>query len=789
MLPIGARTVFRALRTRAAAQIGPDWVWPYWLENQLDPDVARLRSPRPPAVPHQRDRPQLDRDRQRRLDVGGDRRPPRARHHVVRRMVARLVDRRRRPLVPARRGSSRRACASDWSGAVAGGRDGDAHPGRRRGASRVRGRRRGRAGRSSRSRTARRCRSRSPSPCGPTTPKVSRSSSASSCTTAPPSPSTAGSRCCCPEAAGARGGLDVPRRRQRGGGAGAATAGPSRFPTRLRDDAGLAQAAFIYPLPHTATLRVALPMVASKRRTRRRGLARRRVERAASYPAVDPAAGQRRGRGWAAQSSGACGSMLPDERLQEAVDANRRFLLVLHDGAEHHARAEHVPPVLVPRRRVPARRARPLRVPRARRPRCCASYPEPPASRRVLPQPAPRVGRQRLRAVGHGRALAAHPRSRAARRRSSARRQGRALDRPQARVEAAPRRPSSTACCRRASRPSTSVRSTTSTGTTSGAWPGLLAAPSCCAAAGDDAAAEEADGVGRRASGPTSKASLGIVADRLGTDAIPAGPAPAARRRRDRFAGRVRPARLCWPPTIPRVRGDRSTSSASGSRLGDAFYQSDQPHRPRHVPHDAGRRGRAGRRRPARPRPAAVAARRGHADVDVAGGDPPAAARRLHGRRSPRLGGGRLPVVRAQPAGARDRRDAGPRAVLDDSRRLVGARRRGARRARRTSAGCRTRCAGTATARRCCGSANVPGIAAAPCPGLDPSWSTTEPAGERPPLPTGNGCPFRSANRRLSSVRRRGDGATRGKGGDGQHPLDQIPWGSAGGRRGGRRGW
>jgi len=37
LLPIGARTVFRALRTRAAAQIGPDWVWPYWLENQLDP--------------------------------------------------------------------------------------------------------------------------------------------------------------------------------------------------------------------------------------------------------------------------------------------------------------------------------------------------------------------------------------------------------------------------------------------------------------------------------------------------------------------------------------------------------------------------------------------------------------------------------------------------------------------------------------------------------------------------------------------------------------------------------
>jgi hypothetical protein len=37
LMPVGARTVFRALRTRAAAQIGPDWVWPFWLERQLDP--------------------------------------------------------------------------------------------------------------------------------------------------------------------------------------------------------------------------------------------------------------------------------------------------------------------------------------------------------------------------------------------------------------------------------------------------------------------------------------------------------------------------------------------------------------------------------------------------------------------------------------------------------------------------------------------------------------------------------------------------------------------------------
>ena len=37
MLPVGARTLVRALRSRAAPQIRPDWLWPYWLERQLDP--------------------------------------------------------------------------------------------------------------------------------------------------------------------------------------------------------------------------------------------------------------------------------------------------------------------------------------------------------------------------------------------------------------------------------------------------------------------------------------------------------------------------------------------------------------------------------------------------------------------------------------------------------------------------------------------------------------------------------------------------------------------------------
>ena len=40
LLPVGARTVFRAVRTRAAAQLAMDWVWPWWLERQLDPDLV-----------------------------------------------------------------------------------------------------------------------------------------------------------------------------------------------------------------------------------------------------------------------------------------------------------------------------------------------------------------------------------------------------------------------------------------------------------------------------------------------------------------------------------------------------------------------------------------------------------------------------------------------------------------------------------------------------------------------------------------------------------------------------
>lgn len=106
----------------------------------------------------------------------------------------------------------------------------------------------------------------------------------------------------------------------------------SSLPDPLRCDVGLAQAAFLFPLPHTAMLRVAIPMAAS-RRTRRKGLARRRVERLPSLPAALPS-GDEVARGWQAQSDRGMRLELPPGRLADAVAANRRYMLLFHDGNE-----------------------------------------------------------------------------------------------------------------------------------------------------------------------------------------------------------------------------------------------------------------------------------------------------------------------------------------------------------------------------------------------------------------------------------------------------------------------
>ena len=102
---------------------------------------------------------------------------------------------------------------------------------------------------------------------------------------------------------------------------------------RCAIEAGLAQAAFLFPLAHSATLRVALPLV-PERRTRRRGLARRRVAERPRCPKALPSAEARWPGAGSRTATRGMRLELPDDRLAEAVDANRRFLLLLHDGDE-----------------------------------------------------------------------------------------------------------------------------------------------------------------------------------------------------------------------------------------------------------------------------------------------------------------------------------------------------------------------------------------------------------------------------------------------------------------------
>src|SRR5207302_2051900 len=100
----------------------------------------------------------------------------------------------------------------------------------------------------------------------------------------------------------------------------------------LRCEAGMAQAAFLFPLAHTASLRVAVPLLA-ERRTRRRGQARRRVQRMPDPPKVVPS-GADVARSWTAVTTRGMRLVLPPGRLTDAVEANRRYLLLFHEGPE-----------------------------------------------------------------------------------------------------------------------------------------------------------------------------------------------------------------------------------------------------------------------------------------------------------------------------------------------------------------------------------------------------------------------------------------------------------------------
>ena len=331
LMPIGARTVFRALRTRGAAQIGPDWVWPYWLERQLDPTspafvprghlpfltnmthrnwtaVGNLDSPWEAIVdPRGLVTPWFDGWS---LDwwVGADDRwhLPSREVNVRQRLVADTPVVETAMRVPGgdivERVYAVRRSSTEGAGELVVAEIENAGKVPVALALAVR-------------------------PYNPEGLSVIERLGLHDGTTV---------------TVDGRVALLLPKAPARvagstfhdGDSAGAVMAGAAveRWRGTVRDPAGLAQAAFVYPLAHGATLRAAMPLV-PERRTRRRGEARRRVADAPDLPRALPPA-EAVARGWQSQSARGLRMELPDGRLAAAVDANRRFLLLLHDGDE-----------------------------------------------------------------------------------------------------------------------------------------------------------------------------------------------------------------------------------------------------------------------------------------------------------------------------------------------------------------------------------------------------------------------------------------------------------------------
>jgi hypothetical protein len=130
-----------------------------------------------------------------------------------------------------------------------------------------------------------------------------------------------------------RPGLYLPRRPGRSavGGTGLASMVASgqaseQFAPLGPDPSGEGQAAFIFPLAHTATIRVAVPLVAEVG-GRRGGSGSRGLPPPPSMPSAADAA-----RAWEAQTRRGLRAELPPSRLADAVEANRRFLLLAPSG-------------------------------------------------------------------------------------------------------------------------------------------------------------------------------------------------------------------------------------------------------------------------------------------------------------------------------------------------------------------------------------------------------------------------------------------------------------------------
>jgi hypothetical protein len=328
LMPVGARTVFRALRTRAAAQLGPDRVWPYWLERQLDPSspafVPRGHLPFLTNVTHRNWTAvgNLDSPWEAIVDprglvtpwydgwsldwwIGAD-----DRWHLPSREVAvrqRLVG--ASPVVE----TSMSIPSGDAVQRVYAIRRGSAEGGGELVVVEIEN--------ASRAPVALALAVR---PYNPEGLAVVERIDLRGTTVA----------------VDGRVALLLPRAPMRvagssfhdGDSATAVLAGEAveRWRGPVTDPAGLAQAAFVVPLAHGATFRAAIPLEPEPR-TRRQGLASRRIAQAPSFPAVVPPA-QAVAAGWQAQSDRGMRLELPDERLAEAIAANRRFLLLLHDG-------------------------------------------------------------------------------------------------------------------------------------------------------------------------------------------------------------------------------------------------------------------------------------------------------------------------------------------------------------------------------------------------------------------------------------------------------------------------
>src|SRR5438445_7793896 len=294
LLPVGARTVFRAVRTRAAAQLGVDWVWPYWLDRQLDPrSPAFVPRGHLPVLTNLTNRNwtmvgNVGSQREAIVDprglvtpwydgwsldwwVGADDRwhLPSRESGVRQRLLgnAPVVETVMR--VPGGEVAQRVYAAVPGAGA-----DGGSG-----------------AGGSPSELVVVELENRSPVPVvvalavRPYNPEglavVERIGLHQRTVTVDGRPALLLPRPPARTAASTfRSGDSV--NAVVTGGAG------QDFPEQLRCDVGLAQAAFLFPLPHRATLRVAMPLSA-ERRTRRRGLARRRAERVPELPAALPA--------------------------------------------------------------------------------------------------------------------------------------------------------------------------------------------------------------------------------------------------------------------------------------------------------------------------------------------------------------------------------------------------------------------------------------------------------------------------------------------------------------------